>query len=89
MCKALVVICGKTNLAPGDAGYLILLGVTPAQLVGDPALSPHRTLPWALASISFYSTCTHMNEKGTLMGLLIKWADDTELGRKPGPKRDL
>lgn len=71
MCKALVMICGKTNLAPRDGGYFILFGLTPARLVGDPASSPHHAQ--ALPSTSFSTTCTQMNWKGALRGLLVKW----------------
>lgn len=70
------MICGKRNLVPRDGGYFTLLGLTPAQLVGDPALSPHHTHHQALPSVSVYSIFTQMNWKGTLMGSLIKWADD-------------
>lgn len=77
MCKVLVMICGKTSLAARDGGHVILLGT---------ALPSHHTHLGALPSISCYSTCAQMDWKGTLMGLLIKWADDISWGGSQDPK---
>lgn len=82
ICKALVMICGKANLVSQEGGHFILFGMTPAQGVGDPALSPHHTCNWAVLSVFFYSTCAQMNWKVTLMGWLIKWVHDIKLGEE-------
>lgn len=84
MCKALVMICGKTNLEPRDGGlfhstrcYISQAGRRPGLIV--PSHSPRGSV------FSFLLFNLHTNElEGMLMGQLVKWADDIELGRKPG-----
>lgn len=81
MCKALVMICGKTNLAPQDGGCFILLTVIiSAWLVGDRPYHP-ITLITGLCPQSPSLQLAHKRIGRTLMGLLVKWADDRELGR--------
>lgn len=63
----------------GDGGNFIQLGPRPAELVGAGALSAHHTCRWAPLFTLVCRVATQMTWKETLMGSLIKCADDVRL----------
>lgn len=73
------MICGGRNLVLGDGGNFIPLGLTSAELAGALALSAHHTCYRALLFTSVHQVATQMTWKGTLMGPLLRCADDIRL----------